>query len=94
MKDKWKSLSIALIIAVIVTGILAIASYYGILKPLTADENMSKLAVTSQTRGGSEDSFYQYTLFSIIGFLTVVFCVTTVLSYIVIERLRKRKKVS
>jgi fucose 4-O-acetylase-like acetyltransferase len=86
MKDKWKNLSIALIIAVIVTGILAIVFYYSISKP--SDENTLILAATPQAR--SLAGFL--TAVSIIGLLAVVFCITTLVSYMIMESLRKKKK--
>ncbi len=96
MKNKWKSLSIALIIAAIVTGIWAASAYYNILKPMNeVSEEMESSGASGSTPDFVDDideQMYQDLLSQIIAFLIVVFCITTVLSYIVIERLRKRKK--
>ena len=89
MKEKSKNIVKALIIAVIVTGILATLSYYTILKPL--GENVTPRSTLSPLVD-SEEQFYQNALAQIIVFLIAVFCMSTVLSYIVIERLNKRKK--
>ena len=84
-----------MIIAVIITGIWATASYYTILKPMTdISEDMDDNTASGSTPNlvdDVEEQLYQDVLVQIIGFLIVVFCITTVLSYIVIERLRKRK---
>ena len=92
MKDKWKNLSIALIIAVIVTGILATLIYYTILQPINElhEEMESKSAMSGFVHDSNEQT-YQDTLSRMIGFLIVVFCITTVFSYIVIERERLKK---
>jgi riboflavin transporter FmnP len=92
MKDKWKNLSIALIIAVIITGICATFVYYTVLKPLKegnmgidGEENMPVILYSVP------EEAYQPYIYGAIVFLIVIFCITTVLFYIVIERLRKRK---
>jgi len=92
MKDKWKNLLIALIIAVIVIGILATLIYYTILQPINElHEEMESKSVMPEFVHDSDEQMYQDVLSQMIGFLIVVFCITTVLSYIVVERIRKHK---
>ena len=96
MNGKSKNLVKALIIAVIVTGILGFVCYYTILKPMTdISEDINENTATGSTPefvDDVEEQYYQNALVQLIGFLIVVFCITTVLSYIVIERLNKHKK--
>ena len=95
MKEKWKNLSIALIIALIVTGIWVVSIYYNILKPMNEiNEEMESTGASGSPPDfvdDIEEQMYQDVFSQIIAFLIVVFCITTVLSYFVIERLRKRK---
>ena len=68
---------------------------YNFFKPMNeVNEEMESKGASGSTPSlvdDVEEEFFQNILVQIIGFLTVVFCITTVLSYIVIERLRKRK---
>jgi hypothetical protein len=93
MKAKWKNLLIALIIAAVITGIWASVIYYTVLKPMTdLSEEAPSISGIPPEIEQIEYQFYQGVLARIIGFLIVVFCITTILSYIIIERLRKRNK--
>ena len=98
MKDKWKNLSKALIIAVIVTGIFTTAIYYTvcetILKPINElQEEMESMGAGSRpiTADDVEIQDHPNILFGIIISSIGIFCITTLVSYMIIERLRKRK---
>ena len=84
-----------MIIALIVTGIWAVLSYYTIFKPMNeVDDEIESKDTSGSTPSlvdDVEEMFFQNIFIQIIGFLIVVFCITTILSYIVIERFRKRK---
>ena len=99
-----KNLTIALIIAIIVTGIGGVISYYTTLKPInemsdkmvvesTADTKIDSMNLDSMLYdiSGLKEAMYQKALVRIGGYLIVIFCIITVLSYFVIERLKKHK---
>ncbi len=94
-----------MITALIVTGIGAFSSYYTTLKPINElSENMEGDLSSDTTIGqinidsllydisGIEDAMYQKALIQIIGFLIVVFCLTILASYLMLENLRKKRK--
>jgi len=94
MKEKWENLLIALIIAVIVTGVWVVSIYCNILIPTKeVYEEMESTGFTGSSPNLPDSLIEPYSGFfiQITVFLIVVFCITTVLSYIVIERLRKKK---
>ena len=83
-----------MIIALIVTVVWAVGSYYNVIKPnneINKDmESKGAVGTTPELIDDIENRYNQYILVSIIVFLIVVFCITTVLSYIVIDKLIKR----
>lgn len=94
MKNKWKNLSIALIIAAVVTGLWVVSIYYNILIPFNETiESMESIGATGETLNLADDLTEPYSGFFVqtTVFLIVVFCITTLVSYIIIERLRKCK---
>lgn len=93
MNRRWRNLSIALIIAVIVTGILAIPVYYSVYCPLINETNEEGGSTVGDTLSTSdfEEKMYRMVIIQILGILIIVFGVTTVLSYVAVKRLRKNK---
>ena len=92
MKDKWKNLSNALII----TAIFAISFYYigcnNMSKTINELEDAeSATGSTSPLKKTLEKQLYQDVLFGTIISSIFLFCITTLFSYMIIERLRKRK---
>jgi hypothetical protein len=92
MKERTKNVVVSLLISGIVTGIIAIPIFI-LYNGFTAPVELTPLQKSTGVNSFSEQSA-QEVLYGIIVFLVVVFCISTILSYIVIERLRKRKKIS
>ena len=94
MKDKWKNLSIALVIAVILTGILVsfmYVSYVNKSKELGEFQEATESLGSHNFFEDTEKEYHQNALFAIIVSSIGIFCMATLVSYMIIERLRKRK---
>ena len=81
-----------MIVALIVTGIVGGLLYYTNLKPFYEETESEGNGDSYFDVDEVEEGYYLTALIGIVIFLIVVFGVTTLLAYIVIERLPKRKK--
>lgn len=96
MKGKWKNLSTALIIAVIITVIFATSFYYIGCKNMSEaidelEDAESATDSTSPIGKTLEKQLHQDVLFGTIISSIFLFCITTLVSYILIERISKKK---
>jgi amino acid transporter len=97
MKYKLKPISTALLIAIILTVIFAASFYYIGCKNMS--EAINELEDAESATGSAsplgktlEKQLYQDVLFGTIISSIFLFCMSTLVSYIVVERLRKHKK--
>lgn len=97
MKYRLKPISTALLIAIILTVIFAASFYYIGCKNMPEainelEDAESATGSTSPIGKTLEKQLYQDVLFGTIISSIFLFCITTLFSYMMIERLRKHKK--